>query len=246
VSASAAMRTSVRSASGRVTGNAVLDRLPAADRAALLARAVRVPIVRGDVLCVARGPPGAIHFPLAGLVALVAPVAPRPPIAVGLVGRDGLVGPLFAREDDAGALGAIVQADGFAWRVPADDFAPALMRRPWIRRAVELAQRDIVAQLACTVSCMLFHEIEERLAGWLALAARHSPERVLHLTHQQLADLLGVQRSAITLATGSLQRRRLLDCTRGTLRIVDRAGLEAAGCECRRGSRTRVASRNAR
>lgn len=246
MSASAAMRTSVRSASGRVTGNAVLDRLPASDRAALLARAVRVPIERGDVLCIARRPLGAIHFPLAGLVALVAPVAPRPPLAVGLVGRDGMVGLLFAHDDDAGALGAVVQVDGYAWRVPADDFAPALVRRPGVRRAVERAMHEVVAQVACTATCLLFHEIEERLAGWLALAAKRSPDRVLHLTHQQLADLLGVQRSAITLATGSLQRRRLLECTRGTIRIVDRAGLEAAGCECRRGARPRTASSPAR
>jgi CRP-like cAMP-binding protein len=246
VSTTAAMRSTVRSTSGRVTGNAVLDRLPAADRTALLARAERVPIARGDVLCIARRPLGAIHFPLGGLVALVAPVTPRPPLAVGLVGRDGMVGLLFARDDDAGALGAVVQADGHAWRVAADDFAPALVRRPWIRRAVELAERDVVAQLACTASCLLFHEIEERLAGWLALAATRSPERLLHLTHQQLADLLGVQRSAITLATGSLQRHRLLDCTRGEIRILDRAGLEAVGCACHRGVRARATSRAAR
>ncbi len=53
-----------------------------------------------------------------------------------------------------------------------------------------------------------------------------------HLTHKFLAEMLGVQRSAITIAAGKMQRRKFISYVRGEIRVLDRKGLEAASCEC--------------
>ena len=56
-----------------------------------------------------------------------------------------------------------------------------------------------------------------------------------YLTHQYLADMLGVQRSAVTIAAGALQRNKVIRYVRGEIIVLDRRGLEAASCECYRG-----------
>jgi len=44
--------------------------------------------------------------------------------------------------------------------------------------------------------------------------------------------MLGVRRVGVTGAAGALQRGGLIEYRRGELRVLDRAGLEAAACGC--------------
>ena len=52
------------------------------------------------------------------------------------------------------------------------------------------------------------------------------------LTHEFLSHMLGVRREKVVEAAGKLQKRNLIEYGRGTIRIVDQAGLEAASCAC--------------
>jgi Mn-dependent DtxR family transcriptional regulator len=54
------------------------------------------------------------------------------------------------------------------------------------------------------------------------------------LTHEILSQLLGVRRVSVTLVLNPLQEAGLIENRRGTVKVVDRKGLEAQACECYR------------
>ena len=89
-------------------------------------------------------------------------------------------------------------------------------------------------QTAQTAGCNARHTIEQRFARWLLLCSDRMADRTLPLSHEFIADMLGVTRSSVTLAAGEFQRRKLIQYTRGKLRLIDLPGLEALSCECYR------------
>ena len=58
--------------------------------------------------------------------------------------------------------------------------------------------------------------------------------QTLQITHQEIADTLGIRRESVTLAAGKLAQERLIEVTRGQLQVLDRPKLEARACECYR------------
>ena len=52
------------------------------------------------------------------------------------------------------------------------------------------------------------------------------------MTHEFLSHMLGVRRVGVTEAAGALLRRKLIEYSRGNIRILDHPGLEKAACSC--------------
>jgi CRP-like cAMP-binding protein len=90
----------------------------------------------------------------------------------------------------------------------------------------------LMVQASHIASCTHFHDIEQRLARALLAVHDRVPMDRFVMTHQSLADMLGVLRSAVTIAAGNLQALALISYSRGQIRIVNRAGLEATSCGC--------------
>jgi CRP-like cAMP-binding protein len=68
--------------------------------------------------------------------------------------------------------------------------------------------------------------IDQRLARWLLMPHDRSPGDSLQLTHDFLALMLGVRRAGVTNALHQLESEALISTARGTILIIDRAGLE--------------------
>lgn len=85
-----------------------------------------------------------------------------------------------------------------------------------------------------SVACNALHRTEERCARWLLATHDRAGDKMIHLTQESLAEMMGVQRTTVTAVTGVLQERGLIRTHRGRVEVLDRAGLERAACECYR------------
>ena len=174
-----------------------------------------------------------VYFPSDAQVSLLIVMADRKALEVGLVGREGMVGIPLALGAEVSSVRVLVQGSGGALRMKAASF------RDGARRAARRCSTSCTAmptpssrQARQTAACNRFHQVEARLAGWLLLTRDRVRSDQFHLTHEFVADTLGIRRVGVTNAASALQRRKLISYRRGDIRILDRQGLKAASCGC--------------
>jgi len=212
--------------------NRLIEGLPRRDQDRILERCAPVDLKFGDVLCAPGQPYLHVYFPLTGFISLVAPVDDHPPLEMRLIGNEGLLGATLLLGVNAAPWRGVVQGSGAALRMTAPQFRGELRHSPALRRLVKRYLYVLMAQLSQTAACNRFHETAPRLARWLLMTHDRAHADHFHLTHTFLADMLGVQRSAVTIAAGALQRKDLIRYSRGKINVLHREGLEAASCEC--------------
>ena len=175
-----------------------------------------------------------IYFPSDCLVSLLTEVEGRMALEVGLVGSEGMVGTPLALGIGTSSIRALVQGPGRALRMEAARFQTAFRQSPSLQRALYRYTHLLMAQFTQTAACNRFHSVEARLARWLLMTHDRVSSDQFHLTHEFLADMLGVRRVGVTNAASELRKRKLIDYTRGDITILDRKGLAAASCGCYR------------
>jgi CRP-like cAMP-binding protein len=212
--------------------NRLVAGLPRKERKRMLDHCETADLAFGEILSERDKPFSHVYFPLTGFVSLVATLSGHPPLEMGLIGNEGMLGATVILGVNAAPLRAVVQGAGTALRISTSDFRQDLAESPALQRTLNRYLYVMMAQLSQTAACNHFHEIEPRLARWLLMTHDRAHADHFHLTHEFLADMLGVRRSGITVAAGALQNKNLIGYTRGEISILDRAGLEAASCEC--------------
>ena len=212
--------------------NSLIDALPRADRRRMLKRCVPVKLVLGAILCEADRPLRYVYFPLSGFISLVATVGGHPPLEMGLIGSEGLLGGTLVLGVSNAGLQGVVQGGGTALRMSSADVRRELKRSASLSRIFSRYLYVMLAQLSQSAACTRFHQIDARLARWLLMTHDRAHADHFHLTHKFLADMLGVQRSAVTIAAGAMQAKKLIRYTRGEIRVLNRKGLEDRSCEC--------------
>jgi CRP-like cAMP-binding protein len=224
--------TSVPTPASEVVVNRLIDNLPRAQRERFLAQCTPEQLIFGEVLCSPGTPAEHVHFPLTGFISLVTSMDGHGPLEVGMIGNEGMLGATLALGIEAAPMRGVVQGSGTALKMTAAQFHRQLGRSPDLRRTLNGYLCVQLEQLAQTATCNSFHEVMERLARWLLMTHDRAHSDSLHLTHLFLADMLGVRRSAVTIAAGELQRRRFIRYSRGRIQVLSRQGLQSAACAC--------------
>lgn len=212
--------------------NLLLECLQKEDRKTLLAQGEIVDLTPDTILCEAGQPLKYVYFPLQGHISLVATINGHPPLEAVLIGNEGMLGATLILDIDAFPVQGVVKVSGTALRITLPRFRAALADNSGLQSVINRYLFVFIAQLAHTLACTHFHEVEPRLARWLLASHDRSHADHFHLTHKVLADMLGVQRSAVTIAAGNFQKQKLISYNRGQITILNRRGLEGASCEC--------------
>ena len=211
--------------------NALLT-LPARDRTRLFRFLKPVSLSLGDVLYEPGKPMRQVYFPVSSLVSLLTVVDDDLAIEVGMIGREGMVGIPLLFGIRKSPVRALVQGAGMALQMRSGAFLLELARTASLRGKVFGFTHDLMLQIAQTAACNRFHPVNARLARWLLMTRDRLGAREFPLTHKFLADMLGVRRAGVTDAARGLQRHKLIEYSRGKIRILNERGLEAAACSC--------------
>ncbi len=213
--------------------NRLLAALAPEDRAALAPHLEPVALGVGQVLA---GPGEAfahVYFPETAVLSVIARMADGAGVEVGTVGNEGLAGVSVLLDTEASPNETLAQIPGAALRVPAAAFTAAVDARPGLRRLLHRYAQAYLTQVAQGAACNRLHGIEARCARWLLMTHdRVGGADAFPLTQEFLAIMLGVRRAGVTVAAGALQDAGLIRYRRGGIRVLDRAGLGAAACEC--------------
>jgi CRP-like cAMP-binding protein len=219
-------------AANRKVANSMLAALPGRSYRRLLSGLEPVVLKFGDVLYEPGQKIRYVYFPGNSLVSLLTLVEGRMALEVGMVGREGMVGLTLALGADVSPVRALVQGAGTAMRMKSARFSREVRKSPQLQQGVNRYANALMAQVSQTAACNRFHVVAARLARWLLMTRDRVRSGEFRLTHEFLSHMLGVRRVGITTAARSLQSRKLIDYSRGMIRILDDKGLEAAACEC--------------
>jgi CRP-like cAMP-binding protein len=91
----------------------------------------------------------------------------------------------------------------------------------------------MLSQIFQSTACNAIHSIEQRTAKWIISAMeRTDGDRVVPLTHEQLATLLGVGRSYTSRVIQTLKAEGVLQTRRGSIQILNADALRLRSCLC--------------
>ena len=152
-------------------------------------------------------------------------------IEVASIGREGAVGGIVSCGHAPAFSSAEVLIGGPALRVPMEALEDAKSRSHFIGNLFCRYSDYLLSTVMQSVACNSFHSITERAARWLLQVQGRAGDRI-ELTQETLAALLGVQRTTVNAVIKELSSEGLISTSRGTVRVIDRAGLKRRSCEC--------------
>jgi CRP-like cAMP-binding protein len=192
----------------------------------------RIVLKPNRVLHHAKAPIEHVYFPEEGLISVLADVGHRQLIEVWLTGREGMVGTPALLGIPSSRHRRIVHVGGSALQMRRRDLEIAMRDLPALRAHFLRYAYVVLVQTSQIGACNAKHQVGQRLARWILMAQDRSGEDPLPLTQNTLSRMLGVRRATVTQCIATMERRRLIAKSRGSIRILDRAGLEGAACPC--------------
>jgi len=218
----------------KLVRNRLVQALPTAERRRISRELEIVDLPRRKTITEAGQGARYVYFPETAMVSVVSFTRDDLSVEVGIIGRSGTTAvPVFPASDED-ALDSFVQIPGRAGRLPAESFR--LYARPGTG-LYDLSFRYtnfFLRQVARSAACNALHRLEQRCARWLLLAGEEVGSQEFSLTHEFLAEMLGVRRASVTDVAAAFSERGVVKYRRGRVKIIDPQALGKISCACYR------------
>ncbi len=212
--------------------NMLLAGLPDKERQRLLPDLEPISFSLGEVVYESGGHIDYVYFPTSAIISLLYIMENGATAEIGVAGYEGVIGIALFMGGETMPNRAVVQSAGSALRVKQKALQAEFVRGGMFQTSLLRYTQALMTQISQTAVCNRLHTVEQQLCRWLLLSHDRLRTDKLVMTHDLIANMLGVRREGITVAAQKLQERGLISYVRGTITLLDRQGLETEVCEC--------------
>lgn len=212
--------------------NYLLATLPVSEHRYLSSQLELVHMPPGKVLCEPGGVLSHVYFPTTSVVSILHITQEGSCAETAVVGNEGMIGVSLFMGGESGISKAVVQSPGYAYRLKKQVLKQEFDRSSSVRQVLLRYTQALIAQVAQTAACNRHHSVDQQLCRWLLLNLDRSLSNDLTMTHEAIANRLGVRREGITDAAGKLRSAGAIHYNRGHITVLDRSRLEDRSCEC--------------
>jgi hypothetical protein len=214
------------------TQNHILLSLPEDDLKRIIPHLEYVVLPHAMTVYEAGGQIDYVYFPNYAMISVVSATESGQYAESGVIGWEGIGGVEALLGGSTTPNKHIIQLPGDGYRTSVKVARAEFARGNGFQREILAFTRSMLAMMSQTALCNRLHIAEQRLAKWLLMCRDRSDSDTLPITQEFSALMLGSNRVTLTAAAGQLQQQGLIEYKRGRITILDRPGLNAAGCEC--------------
>lgn len=212
--------------------NHLLAALPAKDLERWLPHLEAVDMPLGEVLYEAGTVLRHVYFPTTSIVSLLYVMQDGDSAEIAVVGNDGLVGISLFMGGGSTPSRALVQNAGKGFRVKAEYVKKEFEDSKVVLHLFLRYTQALITQMTQSAACNKHHSLDKQLCRWLLLTLDRHEGNQLTMTKQLIANMLGTDGETMRDGARRLQKAGLIHYTRGSITVLDRAGLEERSCEC--------------
>jgi CRP-like cAMP-binding protein len=173
-----------------------------------------------------------VYFPTSGIASIMALDEGGESVDTAMIGREGMTGlPVFLGTGQSPSR-TIVQVPLTGTRMRAEALQSELAQRGTLVRLLNRHTQVVLVTMAQLILCNRIHRLDQRAARWLLQVDERVEEAPFHVTQEFLAQMIGVQRPALSVAMRQFKDLGLVRYSRGQISIADRDGLAQRSCGC--------------
>ena len=213
-------------------GNHLLDALPDDELDRLRPALEPVSLPRPTELEGANEQIEFVYFPTSGVASIVSIDEGGETVDTAMIGREGMTGLAVFLGTGQTPMRTIVQVPLTAVRLRAQALRDELDRDGMLVALLQRHTQVVMVTMAQLILCNRVHRLDQRAARWLLQVDERVEEAPFRVTQDFLAQMIGVQRPALSVAMRQFKDAGLVSYSRGQISIADRDGLLERSCGC--------------